>query len=442
MFAWGRWTRSRYAFRRRVESGSPPRSESCGPWICHALTQDTIGTDAALLEVELPEGVTSELLGRRKPELHQKWASRAFPYGSSKDDRGYLRAQAFTGSVAGSTSGQSGDGRELQLSVHIEPDRRAEWAGASGGPVVIDGELRAVLRAYQASWGNSLFAVPTWVLLDDPSFVEALGCHPDVDEWRRHRVSSVEALSSRLDADRDVSEQLARVSKLPLDPTALAKGLMGLTLERFCGFCNVAHGNLVELGRGAAAKALYGLVKELVPLVVDSALVESVVRSGEGRIVELRADTLTLAALVSAAADKQPLVAQVSGPSKDTLKFPLHIDSEGELAGKGGADAIVNELRNGLLERDVGGLFRRTSIKKDPDQELCAYLQHKADPESVSKPYRYFYAYEPTAVGRAVAEELNRRFPLIRTFELSGAASGPDERRLTLALFDILLRGG
>lgn len=421
-------------------------------WPTNASVRRDVGDevlDAAILQLEeSPPGLKSVPLGTRVCTEHEEWWSRGFPRAAKRALTAEAKASVpevwpYTGKVAGApVQRANGTWGDVALHVDGEPDERDGWKGASGAPVLIGRELHGIVRSVRAEWKERLLAVSVRALVAAPGFTVAMGCHSDVDEWRRHRASWVDALASRLDGDRDILEQLSRASKLPAEPATLAKGLMGLTLTSFCGFCNVAHEHLVELGRAASAKGLYELVKELVPLVVDSALVESVVRSAEGRVVELRADTLTLAALVSAAADKQALVVRVAGPGKNTLKFPLQIDSEGEVAGKGGADAIVSELRNGLLERDVRGRLGGTSLKMEPDQVLCAYLKYQANPERVYKPYRYFYAYEPTAVGRGVAIELNRRFPLIRTFELSGAASSPDEFELTLALFDILLRGG
>lgn len=405
--------------------------------------------DAALLQLkESPPGLKSVPLGSRVCTEHEEWWGRGFPRAAKRAPTAEENASTpevwpYTGKVAGAPV-QRANGTWSDLALHVdgEPDQRDGWKGASGAPVLIGRELHGIVRSVKAEWKERLLAVSVRALLAAPGFTVALGGHGAVDEWRRHRASQVEALVTRFSREKEIVEQLSLLTKLSEEPGALADGLMHLPVERFCGLCNVVHDKLAKAGRREAARAVFELLQELAPLVVDSGLVELVLRSGEGAIVELHAKSPTLAALVAAAADKQPLRARMPTAANDMVKAASQVDPDGDETGKGGARVIVDRIREQLLARNVNELFLRGLDSSELDQKLREYLEDQADPMSAREPFRYFYAYAPNEVGRQVARELNSRFPLIRTFELHGTDPRGEELKLTRALVDILLRGG
>lgn len=448
-----------------VVAGSVSKVEVCFPdlsgdrrylakviWPADAGRHPEVGDgilDAALLQLEdSPSGLTSALLGSRVCGEHEQWWGRGFPRAALRPrlatrEGATYESWPYTGKVAGAPL-QRADGTWSDLALHVdgEPDERDGWKGASGAPVIIGRELHGIVRSVKAEWKERLSAVSVRALLVAPGFTWALGRHAAVDEWRRHRASQVEALVGRFSRETEIVEQISLLTKLSDEPGALADGLMHLPVERFCGVCNVVHARLAKTGRREAARTVFEVLQEVAPLVVDSGLVELVLRSGDGAVVELRAKSPTLAALVAAAADKQPLRARMPTAANDMVKAASQLDPDGEETGKGGASVIVDRIREQLLARNVNEQYWLGLDSNELNQKLREYLEDQADPMSTPEPFRYFYAYAPNEVGRQVARELNSRFPLIRTFELQGTDPHGEELKLTRALVDILLRGG
>ncbi len=401
------------------------------------LTPDSIPVDAALLAVELPKDVVSGVLSRRRPQPHRQWNGHAFPAGSSRDDRGYLRAHPVIGSVAGTTSAQSGEGRELQLNVSSEPDKREQWQGASGGPVVIDGELCAVLRAYQSDWGNSLYAVPTWMLLDDPSFVSALGSSESLLKLDRHRSFTVERFTRRLKECGKLLELFAEALESPAEPVVLVERLMALELLEFCGACGIAHQRLVEDKHVQEAKEVVAVLEEVTPLLVNWGLVHVVASSGGGMIVELPFVTPIMAELVTAAADARIVRLAKPKSRSDLLRSEGQLELDADEVGKS-SKAAIDAIRDRLLSQLTNERFKGGG-DKELDQALRNELRALGNPKLRRRPFRYFFAYPPLPRETLVAQELSQRFPEIRTIALLGSDPDGAEQMLSRVLVDFLL---
>lgn len=401
------------------------------------LTPDSIPVDVALLAVELPKEAVSGVISSRRPQPHRPWNGHAFPAGSSKDDRGYLRAHPLIGSVAGATSAQSGEGRELQLNVLSEPDKREQWQGASGGPVVVDGELCAVLRAYQSNWGNSLYAVPTWVLLRDGSFVSALGSSDSLTKLDRHRSFTIERFTRRLKGSIKLSEVFADVVESPAEPAVLVAQLMALELLEFCGACGRAHQRLMEDRHAQEAKEVVAVLEEVTPLLVDQALVQVVASSGGGVLLELPFVTPIMADLVTAAADRRTVKLGKPKSRSDLLRCEGQLELDGEEVGKS-PKAATDAIRDRLLTQLTHGSFKGEG-DVGLDRALRNELRALANPKLRDRPFRYFYAYPPLPRETLVAQDLSQRFPEIRTIAMLGSDADGTEQMLARVLVDFLL---
>jgi hypothetical protein len=124
--------------------------------------------DAALLRCPRPPGVHGfGIVDGSKPADGAEWSSAGFP-DVGKDEMG-RRSVGFSGQTL-SMSERAG---YFEIDVAAAPDEAADWRGASGMPICLSGGSRiiGVAREVPAGMGaRRLHAVPTWKLLQDPTF--------------------------------------------------------------------------------------------------------------------------------------------------------------------------------------------------------------------------------------------------------------------------------
>ncbi|HEX9620242.1 MAG TPA: trypsin-like serine protease [Polyangiaceae bacterium] len=414
-------------------------------WPPSAQRNPTRALDVVVLQIaDPPPELGFAILSTRAPSRDVRFWSEAFPHGAVRDANGHLEPQPLNGNVKAPPI-KVGDRWELlQLKLDGEPDEREQWQGASGGPVFVGDELCGILCAVQSNWRESLMAVPVAALLEDAGFVDATGVQRRRGEERERYIEEVSRdLVDLFKAQAKAAEALAEFAKLSsTDAKVLVPSLMRLELERFAAVCNRAHDRLSRRGQLDAAGAIVGALFRLAPVLVKAGLVEALIRFGRGTLIVLPVVTPTMLELVAAAADQRAFWPSPPRRQRDLLRSEAEL-SRGVETGKGGAVDVIRDhlLKQLVPEELIGQAGNDAERKAERDRRLNVALARLADPDKTARPFRYFYVYDRSEAQVAVAQELNERFPDIRTVAPTGGAREKDEEQeLNSILVELLLR--
>lgn len=239
------------------------------------------GLDAAVLALEEwlvpPSGGVLDCgvaLLRQHPFPTRGWETRGYPIAADVPGDGWTNLDSANGDAMGTDAGTD----RILLNV-----RSACWTrfqkGFSGAPVFIGPYIAGIVsdpvKYYQ---GRKMLAVPTWRLLEDASFAEAVGpSRTEVTEWRagiRRMLESEslrDAISEPRRRSRVLSDHYASWHEAADDLDELCDTLIANDLvDLICGL-NVLHEHY-RVGRGAdpeLAAGLFDLLCALVPRLVS-----------------------------------------------------------------------------------------------------------------------------------------------------------------------------
>lgn len=108
-----------------------------------------------------------------------RWESEGFPDAGERDEE--REAVAMKGEAYSAAENAS----YCELGIDGELKKAELWKGASGSPVFVGNEIIAIVLSSQAVFNGSRFkATPTWKLLQEPSFCQALGEQAGQLAWK------------------------------------------------------------------------------------------------------------------------------------------------------------------------------------------------------------------------------------------------------------------
>ena len=216
------------------------------------------GVDAVLIRC----GFSEDLVGSLRPTeftplAHARWNSRGFPE-AGKDEARNFQPVALIGEVIEARS----DASIMTLGVKFETSLKDGWRGASGGPVIIDGQLVGLLETCPVHFDNRVVkAVAMRHLLANPAFCALVR---DYDEEAQ---TAIRKLAARLQPYDDVCRKLLELlGKGGGSATAMAtaEALLGTSRRAALSALDEAWGNLDET-RGDAKLGLFNAALCLAP---------------------------------------------------------------------------------------------------------------------------------------------------------------------------------
>lgn len=324
--------------------------------------------DVAVLETKFPEPIKAFApLSLKPPEFDTPFESRGFAAIGKKDDgRG---AVPITGKVIQYVKID----KAVTLGIEFGATQETDWKGASGSPVIINGNLVAVLANCPVGFGATRAnAVPFCILAQHHAFFDAIEFTADWDQLNRireERRTVVVAQLSNLLAPHDklISGLILQLRQQGEDTgeadqkvdaaqraEALAKLLVSaepkISLEAMLAMTDAMRSRLQ-----AEQLKLIRRVSELVlPVTIDK--LDSSIRLARQNndSLALQAASLTMAELAIASLENRQ--ARFSNPNSDTQDLP---------AGEGC-------LPNSFLE---GGEFGDSA---DVDDKVNAAIRHIA----------------------------------------------------------------
>jgi len=236
--------------------------------------------DAALLRCPRPPGVRGFGIVSESQLLDgAAWSSAGFP-DAGKDDKG-RRPVGFSGR----THSMSEHAAYFEIDVTVAPDEAADWRGASGMPICAARGCRilGIAREVPPKMGaQRLHAVPTWKLLQEPTFRAALG----FDDREKRRASYGRKLAAELEKSQKAITAIRETGGVAEATTAesLAARLLDMTdPEQVAGLLRDAYDALeaeCELAETAelrsALTAIEVAVQYVVPCQCDLGVVETI----------------------------------------------------------------------------------------------------------------------------------------------------------------------
>ena len=138
--------------------------------ITNIVWQD-VNMDVTVIECDFPGTVkTYGMLTRSKPKTDARWESEGFAKVGKKEG-GTCPPVPLKGATY--SMGEQG---VFHLGVDDPAYQPSAWKGASGSPVFVDGKIQGVIVIAQADFpANRLAATPSFKLLNEPSFRQAIG---------------------------------------------------------------------------------------------------------------------------------------------------------------------------------------------------------------------------------------------------------------------------
>ena len=272
--------------------------------------------DVVLLRCSRPADIGSGygIVSEDKPGRNLAWESHGFPEsGVYDDDR---RAVGFGGKVYPDPD----PANAFELSVEANP-LEGLWGGASGMPVFANKRILGVVRKQPPNYeGARLLATPSWRLLEDQGFREAIGFDCQQERRSKFRRRLVRALRNAPLAAATLADQLGLGDVVVADrpdetATALAKDLLALDLDLAIRGLREAHREIRETledeGGPEVARAdtaLIDVAQLIVPTLYDHGVIEWARKQSDESgpaLVFLPAGNNTVAEIIMAGADRR-----------------------------------------------------------------------------------------------------------------------------------------
>ena len=409
--------------------------------------------DAALIRCPRPpEAVGWGIISNEKPGKDMHWESAGFPRATKYDN--VREPSGFSGSVR-SMADQDDC---FELIEDAQPDSDDNWKGASGMPVFVGDKILGVVQSVPPNFrAKKLYATPTWKLLQDDSFKQALGLDDQTERLERAR----KLLSRLLERSDEVTRELA--AKLALSSSEMQKCRVDVVeklltetppleelFEQALSVQEVLLGKKDRVGARVAAD----LMLTILPAIHDAGVVSDV-RRRKGDVTEhiiaLPTELRTLAEIIMAGADRRearlrPVQAEgyfpdgepslapppESGRDRDADGKQFQRDLFTDLVTVFGKDCgrFDHDFRNYLKERFIQRNQRSTTEER-LREAIMEELRYLAEEENLT----YYFIAEISADSsirqdqESVLAKLKRDFPYIAFLRLAGGEGLAKERR-------------
>ena len=269
--------------------------------------------DAVLIRCSPPrDGMGWGIVSRDRPLDKMEWASEGFPaFTRYKKERCTNR---FSGKVRSNALNESC----VELTVEKAPEVGDDWKGVSGMPVFVGRKIIGVAQSVPPNFNaRKLYATPTWKLLEDEAFRQAIGHGEQAKRIEEIKDKAIELLERSPDAVTALAKQIKidkelvglsndqRTEKLinhfmDKDVRTVMIGMRGAHQS----LCQKNDGNADQNAK--AASILVNAVQLIVPVIYDYGVVKWTDHqrgSGSVALVRLPAGTKTLAEIIMAGVD-------------------------------------------------------------------------------------------------------------------------------------------
>ena len=166
----------------------------------------------------------------------------------------------------------------FEITVTAPPDEEGLWAGASGMPVFVDGDILGVVRSVPPNFrSKKLYAIPTWKMFQDDEFCKLLGL---ADERKKYLEEAKESIKQILEPSeaRSVAQNLAdRLGVAWIggktSSDKIAEALLKITIENLF---EIAEDIQASLGQGDSEgmSIIADVVQLILPVLIHPVLVE------------------------------------------------------------------------------------------------------------------------------------------------------------------------
>jgi len=381
------------------------RSNDDSDWI--EISEDKIvwrgqgDLDAALIRCRRPpEAVGWGIVSSEKPLDGMRWSSGGFARATRHED--VRNPDGFGGEIR-STSDQDAC---FELTEDLQPEKGQDWKGVSGMPVFVGRKILGVVRSVTPNVDTkTLYATPTWRLLEDEAFRRAIGYDEQLERVESVKVELAKTLTRSTDAIDTLVEKLRMDNEMAgLDHTQRAKQLADRLLPAtdirlVIDTLRDTHRSLCEDDetaeqRAKAAEIVTKAAQLIVPAVYDYGVVQWT-RSQKGSdgiaLVPLPAGIKTVAEIIMAGVDGRKTKLRQRKTELDypegELSLPQLPECGIDLGGAKAREALQKHLEGKFTPEKVEGLRHAvddyliaTKYPPDPGKERVISWEQRIKP--------------------------------------------------------------
>ena len=381
------------------------RSNDDSDWI--EISEDKIvwrgqgDLDAALIRCRRPpEAVGWGIVSSEKPLDGMRWSSGGFARATRHED--VRNPDGFGGEIR-STSDQDAC---FELTEDLQPEKGQDWKGVSGMPVFVGRKILGVVRSVTPNVDTkTLYATPTWRLLEDEAFRRAIGYDEQLERVESVKVELAKTLTRSTDAIDTLVEKLRMDNEMAgLDHTQRAKQLADRLLPAtdirlVIDTLRDTHRSLCEDDETAeqgtkAAEIVTKAAHLIVPAVYDYGVVQWT-RSQKGSdgiaLVPLPAGIKTVAEIIMAGVDGRKTKLRQRKTELDypegELSLPQLPECGIDLGGAKAREALQKHLEGKFTPEKVEGLRHAvddyliaTKYPPDPGKERVISWEQRIKP--------------------------------------------------------------
>lgn len=380
------------------------------------------GLDAALLKVEFPTGeiIQCGQLSFNEMQFHTRWESRGFPRA------GRLGEIDDSTDLCGECMSCTASDKVVELTITAAA-KAEDWEGASGSPVMANGQLIAIVGSTNKAFQGGRFkATRTHALLQ-------------VEEFRAHVVAEIHDSSKQklLNLQNNIAVLLRDQVLLDLVERALADSgwgagnktakdvavrlCHGVPRDEVTATLAGAHRACVSNGNYLLANQLCQVLRQVFVALFGAENASNVLAlqaSGQSMLLSLPVSSASIAEAVMAFADGRALewsgcLAMAGGGNTLKGRFLVHQAPEDFSAAGQSAQDIVEDWSNATavsLQAKFGPQLPNKADQERIDRLLNGFMQQAARGLSP----RTYYFLAPLNCGEELKYELlrlNERFP-------------------------------
>lgn len=386
--------------------------------------------DVAVLKCPFPvEG--SALLSSDKPKDGMTWASEGF---AAAGKRGNKRQPV---PMLGEVHSAADTEKRFALGVKYATEKPADWQGASGSPVFVNGEIIGIIESCPAHFNAERFnATPTWKLLEEASFRAAVGyeamttrtlwAQDKLLEILRKSASNRKILAQRLNLDCDQLYALA--DALLANDDAIFKSINRIFLE----LAKQASDDLKEW--------LKDILAVMLPSRLDPTLLQKLQEQKQDincLTVAIPVASVHAAEMAMAGLDQRSMQFRIiedpNAPENRLLKAVLAVDLPPEMGIDTDGSSFIKAFKEYLIDK--------TGVRKDlplnhhvDEDELVAAvadeLEYLAEEENLTHYFIYAVPDDTERKNRCTvnAKKLSESFPAMIFVNLSGTQLTQERR--------------
>jgi hypothetical protein len=407
-----------------------------------AIVWENAELDAALLACTLPETLVDwRHLSSMRPIHNEPWSSEGFPVGA---DVGGQPTEGFP--IKGTLHGAATAVKRFHLELPPAFKSPKSWAGVSGAPVFVRGQIARLIVSTPTTADGRLKAVFSADLFAANGFAEHLGYDRGMGLRSSLRAAAAMCLSDSEDACLHLSRALGCAKSSPQD---LASCLLELpTADTVIARLRAAHAQACAARQPQAAAVIRRLVLIALPARFDAAIVEAIrLEMGDPArsVLTPALCTGTGVELAMAAVDGQP-AAFADELEDDPYPYPDGKPSLGQPPNCGMADAVEDGFfQEAWKQHLINKFITDRRLKRFGDDALLDIVRRRLQVGEDQTRHRYVLLYDEghdddNAIASRRAGLVRAGFPSLVFLQLSNDDSTLVTETALLDPFCILLK--